>query len=108
MRNTIVRIAVALMAVLGMTAVVASPASAITRVSCSSSTLHTHSISGDTCWSGTGTAWVTLYRVTLVDAGSRSGYVTYDTFSGTRKTTYFQAYDMVSLPEVTVRVIYRS
>jgi hypothetical protein len=51
---------------------------------------------------------VTLYRVTLVDAGSRSGYVTYDTFSGTRKTTYFQAYDMVSLPEVTVRVIYRS
>lgn len=63
-----------------------------------------NSAGGTTCWSGAGTSYVTLYRVTQIDVGSRGGSVTYDVPGG-RRTVNFSANDMVYVPQATVRVI---
>jgi len=103
-----IHLALILVATLLASVVTAQPASAITRTStCASTNLKTISVTGNTCWNGWGTAWVTLYRVTRVYAGDRNATV-YWTKDGRSGSDSIPAGWSMSYDSVTIHRIYRA
>jgi len=99
-RKSAVAVAAGAMALAGA-GVVASPAHAINRVSCSRNDFLWLYSDATTCWANAGTASVRLYNVGSLSSGNNAGYI-----SGSGVTSYFGKWVSGAVTKRTISTVH--